>query len=533
MKILLVNPLRSEPDSRDYNDGRFSLSGKRTYRFPPTSLVYLSGLISREHEVELMDECIEDVDFNRPCDLVLITAVTWQAQRAYHLADEFRKRGRMVVLGGVHASFLPDEALEHADAVVVGEAEEILGQVIEDARQGNLKRTYRAESFAMLDSPAIPRFELLKFGHYKGRTLQTSRGCPYHCTFCSVWKFNGRKNRFKPADAVIREVAALDASRAAQGVSSGTLFFVDDNFCISRERTRELLQHLIRYNREAATPIRRWMTQTSISVARDQEMMDLLYEAGCRGVFVGFESISHKALEAFDKTQCKADEYSELIEKLRAARLRVMPSFIIGSDAEDTAYFEELADFIKTHNFSYTLLNILTPYPGTGLFRQLESEGRILHRDWSKYDIKHVVFRPRRMTPIELQEGYLWLYQQISDWSVQYRALRHDFSPSIHEQQALRWKSKLAFLPFLLRTWSGHPGNRLRSVRHVLRMAASPHIHGSDYVYATDRLDFVRSLRRDTQDYIEKVLKPLENRTISRVEDGPEGDSLRATSLPA
>lgn len=385
MKVLLISPLSGPNPQRT---GRGVL--------PPLSLLTVAGLTPPDVEVRLIDEAVEEVDYAGDWDLVGITATTAQANRAYQIADAFRSRGVPVVLGGIHPTALPEEAAEHADAVLIGEAEGLWPQVIEDCRRGKLARFYRHHRFPELKGIS-PRRDLLKKGAYlTTATVQVTRGCPYNCSFCSVTRFFGGTIRQRPIKEVIEEVKSLKEK---------LVIFVDDNIMGHPGYARNLFAALKGLGK-------RWVSQASLPQLQDEELVKLAAESGCKGLFIGFESLSPAELSKLRKLHNDTRNYINTIKRLHHYGIGVIGAFILGLDGDDKTVFERVKEFAFKAKIDLLQASILTPLPGTTLFAQLEKEGRIIDRDWSKYNGNNVVFKPLRITPEQLQEGFQWLLTQ-------------------------------------------------------------------------------------------------------------------------
>ncbi|MEW5762054.1 MAG: radical SAM protein [Bacillota bacterium] len=385
MKVLLVSPLGGPNPQRT---GRGVL--------PPLSLLTVAGLTPPGVEVRLVDEAVEEVDFDGDWDLVGITATTAQANRAYQIAHAFRSRGVPVVLGGIHPTALPEEAAQHADAVVIGEAEGLWPQVVEDCRRGNLARFYRHERFPELTN-VRPRRDLLKKGAYlTTATVQVTRGCPYNCSFCSVTRFFGGTIRQRPIREVIEEVRSL---------KERLVVFVDDNIMGNPGYARKLFAALKELGK-------RWVSQASLPQLQDEELVKLAAESGCRGLFIGFESLSATELSKLRKLHNDTKNYINTVKRLHRYGIGVIGAFILGLDGDDRSVFDRIKEFAFKARIDLLQASILTPLPGTRLFAELEKEGRIIDRDWSKYNGNNVVFRPLKITPEQLQEGFQRLLSQ-------------------------------------------------------------------------------------------------------------------------
>jgi len=363
------------------------------FKFPLLSTSLLAGLTPSHHEISLIDESLSVIDFDQKVDLVAISVITPLAPRGYEIADQFRKRGRRVVMGGIHASWLPEEAKDHSDSVVLGEADEIWGDILKDAEKGELKPFYRQKERTRLNGLPIPRRDLLpKRGYLFYNLIQTTRGCPYDCEFCSVTALHGRTYRMRPVVEVEREIQSLERSKAY-------IFFVDDNVVGNLAHAKELLTMLSHYRL-------RWVSQGPIHIAEDAEMVSLMAKAGCHGLFIGFESLREENLDLMGKRINRVVGYEKGIQKLHDAGIGVYASFVFGYDYDDPLVFDEFLEFAERNRIEGAFLPILTPFPGTRIHQRLKQEGRILTEDWSKYDMATVVFRPKRMTVDELQEGF-------------------------------------------------------------------------------------------------------------------------------
>lgn len=358
---------------------------------PQLTLPLLEGLTPSDHDVSIVTEDIEAVDFERRCDLVGITCTTVNAPRAYEIADEFRRRGVQVVLGGVHPTVLPQEAGRHADAVVVGEAEDVWADLLADAERKRLQPVYSRPH------PSLERYVPVKH-RKRGRRVfdivpvMTTRGCPYDCEFCSVHSVFGRRLRHYPVDHVLRAIADS---------GSRWVFFVDDNVVGDTTYARTLF-------RELRSLKVRWIAQASISVASDLELLRLLADSGCLALFFGIESVSQSEIPRFPKLRAGKQKLEDSIKRVRESGIAFHPSFVFGFDSDTRGIFADTLEFLDRNRVGTADLCVLTPYPGTRIYERLKSEGRLITEDWRRYDRVGVVFRPQRMTPHELQTGALW-----------------------------------------------------------------------------------------------------------------------------
>ncbi len=365
--------------------------------FPPLGLMTVAALTPPEHTIAIVDESVEAADPRMESELIGLTAMTAAAPRAYDLADRYRARHIPVVMGGMHASALPEEALRHVDAVVVGEAEGLWPQVLDDARGGGLQPLYRGDSFPPASSIPPARRDLIEAEGYTAKyVMQATRGCPFACSFCTVSTFFGRVLRTRPIDDILAEAAQL-------GGEPVTL--VDDNIMGCPEFANEF------FARWADTGKTFW-SQASTTMLKTPELIAKAARAGCKALFVGFESISQAQLARIGKRFNPIERYDELVKRLHDAGIAVVGSFMFGLDGDDRDVFERTADFAERAEIDIGQFSILTPLPGTRLYHELESAGRIVDRDWSHYNGAHVTFEPVGMTADALESGFHWIYER-------------------------------------------------------------------------------------------------------------------------
>lgn len=410
MRLLLISPTELDMYMKH------STKEARSFWFARLSLTMVAALTPPDVEVSIVDENLEDINFEDNIDLVGISVMTAHAPRAYEISEQFRARGVKVVLGGIHPSAIPEEAIQHADAVVIGEAEGLWASLIEDFKTGRMKKLYKASKPCDLVDLPIPRRDLLKKGAYNiGSTVQTTRGCPFSCEFCSVTEFFGRGYRQRPIDEVIREI---------EGIDSNFIAFVDDNMIGNPKYAKELFRRM--------APLKfQWGSQASITMARDLELLKLAKKSGCVGMYVGLESLSTDSLAGVGKTFNNVDKYEEAIKKFHDHGIMVIASIIFGFDSDNEGIFEKTVRFLEKNKIEMATFYILTPLPGTVWSKRLMSENRIINQDWSKYNGGHVLFKPKMMSPETLSEGYRWAYHQFySIPSVARRLFRiHDRIP--------------------------------------------------------------------------------------------------------
>jgi len=374
---------------------------KRYFQLPPLNLMMIAAITPEDCNVEILDENIDVIDFDRPVDLVGISANTSEINRAYRIGDEYKKRGVPVVIGGIHASILPGEAAQHADSVVIGEAEGLWQKVIEDFRKGTLDRYYRHPSFPDISDIPRPDRKVLTNKRYLTKNVsQISRGCPYHCIFCSVATLFGSSFRVRNEDNVIREIERMDGD---------FIVFVDDNIFGNPGYASRLLQKLIPLKKK-------WVSQCTLHLADNGKLLDLAAKSGCIGMLIGLESISKDSLTASGKPN-EFNRYKEMIQRILDRGIGIDGSFVFGFDNEDTSIFEKTLEFIIKIRLPAATFSILTPYPGTRLMKKLEREGRIIHKNWDYYRGTRAVFRPAGMTAHQLEQGRRWIKQEFYSYS--------------------------------------------------------------------------------------------------------------------
>lgn len=389
MRLLLVLP---KSEGGHWGKVRHGKAGLVALGLPT-----VAALTPCEWDVVIHDARVTPVDYDQKYDLVGITGYTAEIQSTYAIADQFRNRGIPVVLGGVHVSARPAEALEHADAVVIGEAEEVWKQLLIDFQSGEFHSIYHAEKLCTMEKMKIPRRDLLNKDMYTSYyTVQATRGCPYDCDYCAVTGVFGRKFRMRPIAEVLDEILAL---------GSRDFLFADDNICGQPSYAKDLFKALIPLKKK-------WGAQTSITFAKDDELLRLYAKSGGQYAFIGLESLSQNNLKDINKPWSKARDYEDAIHKIHDAGINIIGSFILGLDDDDSSVFQRILEFVLKNRIAAAQYHILTPFPGTRLYDRMEKNKRILEQDWSKYHTSDVVFKPASMTAEELQNGYNWIFQQ-------------------------------------------------------------------------------------------------------------------------
>jgi radical SAM superfamily enzyme YgiQ (UPF0313 family) len=388
-KLILINPV---------SELREGFAINILSRYPPLSLGIIASLTPPDWEIEILDENFEKFVY-KEADLVGITAFTPSAFRAYQIAEEYKKKGVKVVMGGIHASMVPEETGNYVDSVVIGEAEGIWAKVISDFENGTLQKQYKAEILEFKNWP-IPRHDLFHKG-YAFDSIQTSRGCPMQCDFCSVSIFNGCTYRQRPIEEVIEELKIIKRK---------LLFIIDDNILgygtKSEKRAIELFTRMKEENIQ-----KEWFSHASLNFANNTEVMKTAAACGCKLIFIGFEAEGEDQLREMNKKmnlKMGAHTYKELTKRINKYKIGVMGGFIMGLDTDTAESVEKRKRFMLKSHINIIGTSCLTPFPGTHLYKRLESENRILKNnypeDWQHYDLLDVVYRPKNMTESELEK---------------------------------------------------------------------------------------------------------------------------------
>ncbi len=413
-KLLLINPV-----SR-----RSGLLLSRFSTFSPLGLAYVAAVTPSGWEVKIADENFDAFKFEE-ADLVGITAFTSNINRAYEIARMYQERKIKVVIGGIHASMLPDEALQFVDTVVVGEAENIWGKVISDFEHNCLSSLYVGPRVNLGQFKVLPRRDSLH-PEYFWHSVQTSRGCPFSCDFCSVSKYLGKEFRQRDVHHVLDELVELKGKFLA---------FVDDNLIgyspNSKIRATELFKGMIEQGLD-----QKWWMQTSINIANDEHLIELAAQAGCLFAFIGFETISEDTLKGMKKgvnIKVGVKNYKRVVDVLHKYGIAVYGAFIIGSDYESPAYYKELTEFLVHSGIDIIQLTLLTPLPGTELMDRLQKEDRIIYnnypRDWDKYRFSYMVHRPHEVQTKTIYIGNNHIKKSIYSFpAYQYRLMKSFFS---------------------------------------------------------------------------------------------------------
>lgn len=386
MKVTLIQP----KNEHWINNFEITTERIKPVRYDLLSLLAISAVIESDCEVQILDEKVDGIDFNESRDIVGITVMTCDAPRAYKIAEEFRARNVKVVLGGIHPTACMNEALEHCDTIVIGEAEYTWPQLIHDYKEGQLKRVYKADRLCDLAKlERVSRDNLSKNDNFNiVSCVQTTRGCPNRCNYCTITAFNKNTYRKRPIEDVIEDI---------KSINSREFLFIDDNLVGDYTRAKELFRNMIGLNK-------RWTSQMTLSFADDKELLDLAQKSGCRSAFVGIESLSKENLIKLNKSVNKVERLEEQIKKVQDKGINLEAAFITGLDCDDEGVFEQIYKFCEKNKISTVNVWVYTPFPGTPLFDEMKRQDRIINYNWEYYDFCHVVIKPKGMKGDRLQE---------------------------------------------------------------------------------------------------------------------------------
>lgn len=406
MKVKMILPSLEEADSPYWRPIKYSL-------FPPIGLATLAAYFSEYDDVEMVDQHVEKLYMDDKPDLVCIQVYITNAFRAYKIADKYRSRGCYVVLGGLHVTALPDEAAMHADTIMLGPGEEAFPRFVDDFRKGSPQKRYVAKWRSIENLPPVRRDLIKREKYFVPNSLVVSRGCPHHCDFCYKDAFYGNGKSFytQRVDEALAEIDRLPGRH---------LYFLDDHLLGSPAFAASLFEGMRGMNRvfQGAATVKSIIEGNLIEKAAD---------AGLRSIFVGFETFSPENLKSSNKIQNLSRDYSEAVKRLHSLGIMINGSFVFGLDYDDTDVFRRTVDWGIEHSLTTATFHVLTPYPGTRQFQRLEQEGRILTRDWSRYDTRTVVYKTKGMTAEELKQGYDWAYKEFYAWrNIVKASLSHD-----------------------------------------------------------------------------------------------------------
>ncbi len=403
MKIVLISP--KGPLYR-YKGGVF----KKSLRYQPLTLTTLAALIpdDLDVEIELIDESIAIIPDDLEADIIGMTVITGTAKRSYELAAQFRSRGQFVVLGGPHVTLMPQEAKCFADVIFTGYAEETWPKFLYDFAKGKHDEIYTQPIDFNLNNPVFPKRELLNKNHFLTHAVfEATRSCGHKCEFCVVPSAWGGKQYQKPIDFVIEDIKRVNQKK---------IIFVDLNLVSNIKYAKELFRRLIPLNIQ-------WFGLCTVLIANDDEMLELMARSGCKGLLLGLESVSDDSLKDINKQFNISVDYRILIDKLHRLKISIQGCFVFGLEHDTKEIFDETIDFVLDTGIDLPRFAVLTPFPGTPLFRRLDAENRILTKNWELYDVQHVVFEPKNMTPLELSLGHKRVWKEVYSYSSIFKRL--------------------------------------------------------------------------------------------------------------
>jgi len=394
-RLLLINP----------SSKRFGLGNIRSTAWPPLNLPYLAALTPDHYKVEVIDENIEPFKFQK-ADIVGITAYSSAVNRGYEIAQMYRKQGIPTVMGGIHVSMMPEEAVNYCDAIVVGEAEHVWSDVLQDFEAGTLKKQYRG-AWADLEKLPLPRRDVLQNDYYIWGSIQTSRGCPMNCAFCSVTAFNGGRFRRRRLEDVITELEQIPQKK---------VMITDDNLIGYSKADAEWAK--VFFSRIIEKGIKKiFLVQSSIQFGEDLELIQLASRGGLRVLFIGLESVNPDSLKSYKKAvnlkRLREDLYHKSISRIRSEGIAVFGAFVMGCDDDDISIFDTTLEFVESAHLDVLQVTKPTPLPGTQLWHTLSNEGRILNQDypkaWEEYRLTKMVYTPAKMSIEDVYEGFTYM----------------------------------------------------------------------------------------------------------------------------
>jgi len=395
----------------------------------PLTPPHLAALCPPDVNVTIRNEQVRPVDYDIDVDLVAITFLIAYAPHAYEIADRFRERGTTVVMGGFHASLLPEEVLEHADAVVIGEAEDVFPEIIEDFKHGSLKRIYKSTKLHPLTGIPLPRYDLIEKDFILNHPVQATRGCPFKCSFCSVMSFYPSL-RVRPIDDVIRDITCFEGQNYIQ---NKVVMFMDNNLIGNKRYAKELFKKM--------KPLKKWwFSQVSIDMAKDKELMKLAAESGCISVFVGIETFSQESLKNIGKHQNKIADYKNAIKTFHKYGIYVMAGLMIGFDEDTVQSIRKIPDIVQELGIDLPYLAILAPNYGTEIFDQYSRENRILTKDWSLYNTYNAVFQPKNMSVDELHSSFMEIWKEIHSASKTFKRVFKNLPVPVSRLPGFLWR---------------------------------------------------------------------------------------------
>ena len=457
MRVKLILPALTEATSPFFRPVKYSL-------FPPLGLATLAGYLDEDDQAVLADEHVESLDLDDDPELVVIQAYVTSARRSYEIADHYRRRGAFVCLGGLHPTSLPEEAAPHCDALFLGPGEDTWPRFLADYRAGRPERVYRSTVRTLIASPWIRRDLIRRQLYLVPNSIVVSRGCPHHCDFCYKDAFfaGGRSFYTERVEAALAEIERLPGRH---------LYFLDDHLFGDPRFAAALFEGMRGMNRL-------WQAAGTVDSVLRPGLLEKAVECGLRSLFVGFETLDEQALREQGKRQNLQRDYAAAVRRLHGLGVMVNGSFVFGHDQDGPDVFDRTVDWAVAQGIETATFHVLTPYPGTALHTRMQAAGRILHRDWELYDTRHAVFRPARLTPQQLEQGYWRAYERFYRWGSIWRgaATKPDAASRLrHLAYAAGWKKFEPLWDVVIRL------RRVAGLRPLLeRILAGPGGAGAD-----------------------------------------------------
>lgn len=401
MKVKMILPALTEARSPYWRSIKYSL-------FPPLGLATLAGYLRPDDEVTLQDEHVQALELQDQPDLVVLQVYITSAHRAYELADHYRRKGVHVAMGGLHATSLPREAMAHADTIFLGPGEDTWPAFLADFRAGRARRVYRSRTRTLLGAPPARRDLIQRHRYLVPNTIVVSRGCPHRCDFCYKESFyrGGRSFYTKAVDAVLAEIASMPGRH---------VYFLDDHLFADADFAGALFDGMRGMGRV-------WQGAATVQTVLSPGLLEKAVAGGLRSLFIGFETLDPANLREQHKFHNLNRSYNSAIRRVHDQGAMINGSFVFGMDGDDESVFRRTTDWAIEQGIETATFHVLTPYPGTALYRRLEEQGRLVSRDWDLYDTRHAVFRPARMSARRLEEGYWQAYRDFYRWSSIFRA---------------------------------------------------------------------------------------------------------------
>ncbi|MCE6988625.1 B12-binding domain-containing radical SAM protein [Dyadobacter sp. CY323] len=434
MKIKMILPALTEAESPLWRPIKYTL-------FPPLGLATLAAFLSSDDEIDLQDQHVEQLRLDDAPDLVMIQVYITNAFRAYRIADHYRRKGCYVILGGLHVTSLPDEALAHADSIFIGPGEDTFPRFLADFKKRAPQRVYTSDNRTLAGIPPIRRDLIKRHLYLVPNSIVVTRGCPHHCNFCYKDAFfeGGKTFYTQLVDEALAEINRLPGRH---------LYFLDDHLLGNAKFAESLFEGMRGMNRV-------FQGASTVDAILRGNLIEKAADAGLRSLFVGFETFSSKNLKQSNKKQNLEKDYTKAVDRLHSLGIMINGSFVFGLDDDDGDVFKRTVDWGVNHGITTATYHILTPYPGTALYRSMEVDGRILTRDWDRYDTRHVVYKTKTLTAQELEAGYWWAYNTFYSWqNIVKSSLYHDSVKHIgkHFLYTGGWKKFEPLWNFMIKT---------------------------------------------------------------------------------